>query len=141
VKSITKNDRTLEGNDGAGKFTVWVNLYPLESAISEFRGTIGVNKAGTDNKTLEPNAKQYTYGENVAAPDSFHFFEVYDDEAGFKVHAGAEHFLKVNNHLDNLCFPSENSHSFVYNTTCVRKHDDICFFFCSTQSVVCIINV
>ena len=89
---ITKGvrNKVLEGE--GEKYCVWVNLYPSADKIQDFKTCIAGNKTGTD--TTEDNALQYTWGENTKPEfaSSFHFFEVYAGESGFKEHSAASHF-------------------------------------------------
>ena len=94
---VTRETRSFS-DDVREKYCVSVNLYPKEDCIEEFLNVINANKLGTD--TTESNALQYTYGENYAREqrkNTYHFFEVYNTEQGFKEHASMPHFLDWEN--------------------------------------------
>lgn len=56
----------------------------------EFLKVIRSNKAGSDK---EPLCLQYSWGENVDVPNTFHFHEQYIGEEGVAAHNAAPHFL------------------------------------------------
>jgi len=55
----------------------------------EFLVVIRQNKAGSDD---EPLCLQYSWGESVDEPGTFHFHEQYAGEEGLAAHNAAEHF-------------------------------------------------
>eukprot|EP00584_Thalassiosira_punctigera_P001976 CAMPEP_0172526284 /NCGR_PEP_ID=MMETSP1067-20121228/1226_1 /TAXON_ID=265564 ORGANISM="Thalassiosira punctigera, Strain Tpunct2005C2" /NCGR_SAMPLE_ID=MMETSP1067 /ASSEMBLY_ACC=CAM_ASM_000444 /LENGTH=248 /DNA_ID=CAMNT_0013309755 /DNA_START=97 /DNA_END=843 /DNA_ORIENTATION=- len=57
----------------------------------EFLAVIRQNKAGSDE---EPLCLQYSWGENVNEPNTFHFHEQYVGEEGVAAHNAAPHFAK-----------------------------------------------
>ncbi|GMI16087.1 hypothetical protein TrVE_jg1116 [Triparma verrucosa] len=91
---VTREERMgLTANfDAKEKYCVWVNLFPADSVLSDFRTCIAGNKLGTD--TSEPLALQYTWGVTSKDTSKYSFFEVYEGEEGFKQHQGAPHFAK-----------------------------------------------
>ncbi|GMH66935.1 hypothetical protein TL16_g04546 [Triparma laevis f. inornata] len=89
---ITRESRTALTPDYATtiKYCVWVNLFPKSSVKTSFVDCIAQNKLGTDSN--EPNALQYTWGQNSKDDSKYNFFEIYQGEEGFKEHASADHF-------------------------------------------------
>lgn len=55
----------------------------------EFLGVIRQNAAGSNN---EPLCLQYSWGESVNEPNTFHFHEQYVGEEGLAAHNAADHF-------------------------------------------------
>lgn len=78
-------------------FGLNVKLYPKPEVRDEFLKVIENNKAGTDDKSKEPLALQYTYGESTAEENVFLFHEQYIGEnhgkEGFEAHQQAPHFI------------------------------------------------
>ena len=94
VTKIERSAVTADFNE-MEKYCVWVNLFPREEIEikTAFNDCIARNKLGTD--TMEPLARQYTWGEvSTTFPRKFAFFEVYDGKGGFDAHTGATHFAE-----------------------------------------------
>jgi len=83
-------------------FCVTVNLYPKSEVREEFLRVIANNKKGTDE--TEPLALQYTFGESISNPNTFHFHEQYsgaeDGKEGFDAHANSPHFADWESFVD-----------------------------------------
>ena len=67
-----------------------VELCIKSEVRAEFLEVIAQNKAGSDQEEL---CLQYSWGENVNAPNTFHFHEQYIGEEGLAAHNAASHFV------------------------------------------------
>ena len=92
LEEITNTKRSIVSSTEGEKFCVWVNLFPSNNKLDDFKTCIAGNKIGTDS--TEEKALQYVWGENFKPEfkGSFHFFEVYAGEDGFKEHTASSHF-------------------------------------------------
>ena len=43
----------------------------------------------------EPGCRYYQPGADLADPDSFFIFEIYDDEAAYRAHGASRHFQEI----------------------------------------------
>merc|ERR1712046_446511 len=72
------------------KFCLNVKLCIKPQRRDEFIACIRNNQQGT--LSTEPLALEYTWGESMDAPNTFHFYEKYVGRAGFEAHQATEHF-------------------------------------------------
>jgi len=59
----------------------------------QFLEVILNNQRGTMDKSLEPLALEYVFGEDDNEPNTFHFHEKYIGESGIQAHQAAPHFM------------------------------------------------
>jgi len=75
-------------------FCLKVDLFVKPERLDEFLEVINRNKKGSDE--LEPLCLQYVFGEDLDAPNTFHFHEEYcgsdEGKEGFEAHKSSAHF-------------------------------------------------
>ena len=72
------------------RFCLNVKLCIQPERRDEFLECIKNNQAGT--LSTEPLAIEYVWGEDMDAPNTFHFYEKYRGRAGFEAHQATDHF-------------------------------------------------
>ena len=72
------------------KFCLNVRLCVKAERRVAFIACIRANQRGTLSSELL--ALEYTWGEDVDEPNTFHFFEKYEGRAGFDAHTATPHF-------------------------------------------------
>lgn len=72
------------------RYCLNVKLCVKPEVRSAFLACILANQKGT--LSSEPLACKYLFGEDEAAPNTFHFFEQYQSVEGFEAHTNTPHF-------------------------------------------------
>jgi quinol monooxygenase YgiN len=89
--SSTPQDNQIARSQPIVALNVILRIKP--EAREQFLEVILNNQRGTMDKTLEPLALEYTFGEDGNEPNTFHFHEKYMGENGIEAHNAAPHFM------------------------------------------------
>lgn len=88
--SGTVAEKSSFANAALEKYCLNVNLYIEPSRREEFLTVLKNNAKGT--LSTEERCLQYSWGESVDSPNTFHFHEAYIGKEGFEYHTNSPHF-------------------------------------------------